>query len=73
MLAVHPEVVVIEDDYVAAVAGAPYASVHDASARWAVIRSVSKVLGPDLRVAPMAGDPLTVSRVEGRSCWAPAG
>jgi DNA-binding transcriptional MocR family regulator len=62
----HREAVVVEDDYVAAVAGAPYFSVHDASARWVVIRSLSKVLGPDLRVAPVAGDPLTISRVEGR-------
>ena len=47
-------------------AGAPYVSLHDGSARWVVIRSLSKVLGPDLRVAPMAGDALTISRVEGR-------
>jgi DNA-binding transcriptional MocR family regulator len=62
----HPDVLVVEDDYVASVAGAPYVGLHGANARWAVIRSVSKVLGPDLRVAPMAGDPLTISRVEGR-------
>jgi DNA-binding transcriptional MocR family regulator len=66
LLGGHPDVVVIEDDYIAAVAGAPYVSLHDGSARWAVIRSLSKVLGPDLRVAPMAGDALTISRVEGR-------
>jgi DNA-binding transcriptional MocR family regulator len=62
----HPDALVIEDDYIAAVAGAPYVSLHAANPRWVVIRSVSKVLGPDLRIAPMAGDPLTISRVEGR-------
>jgi DNA-binding transcriptional MocR family regulator len=62
----HPDVVVIEDDYVAAVAGAPYVPLHGANPRWVVIRSLSKVLGPDLRVAPMIGDALTISRVEGR-------
>ena len=66
LLGRYPDAVVIEDDYVAAVAGAPYVSLHEQSARWVVIRSLSKVLGPDLRVAPMAGDPLTISRVEGR-------
>src|SRR5262249_31328372 len=68
VLSRHLEVVVVEDDYVAAVAGAPYYAVHDhfghtGSARWVVIRSLSKVLGPDLRVAPMIGDPLTISRI----------
>jgi DNA-binding transcriptional MocR family regulator len=62
----YQEVVIVEDDYVAAVAGAPYYPVHAGSARWVVIRSLSKVLGPDLRVAPIAGDPLTISRIEGR-------
>jgi DNA-binding transcriptional MocR family regulator len=71
VLRTHPEVLLVEDDYVAAVAGAPYVSLHDASARWAVIRSLSKVLGPDLRVALMAGDSLTISRVEGRQLLGP--
>ena len=66
MLAAHPQVLVIEDDYIADVAGAPYAALHGRSDRWAVVRSVSKVLGPDLRLATLAADPLTTSRVAGR-------
>jgi DNA-binding transcriptional MocR family regulator len=62
----HADVLVIEDDYVAAVSGAPYFGVHGSTPRWTVIRSLSKVLGPDLRLAPIAGDPLTISQVEGR-------
>ena len=66
MLARHSDVLVVEDDYVGLVAGAPYVALYDGNDRWAVIRSLSKVLGPDLRVAPVIGDPLTISRVEGR-------
>jgi DNA-binding transcriptional MocR family regulator len=67
----HPDVLVVEDDYVAPVAGAPYVGLRGVNARWVVIRSLSKVLGPDLRVAPMVGDPLTISRVEGRQLLGP--
>ena len=67
----YPETLVLEDDYVAAVAGAPYVSLHDVSPRWVVIRSLSKVLGPDLRVALVGGDELTISRVEGRQLLGP--
>jgi len=67
----HPAVLVVEDDYAAAVAGAPYVPVHEASPRWVVIRSLSKVLGPDLRIALAAGDALTISRVEGRQLLGP--
>src|SRR5262249_22616932 len=62
----YPGALVIEDDYAAAVVGAPDVPLHWASPRWAVVRSLSKVLGPDLRIAPLIGDSLTVSRVEGR-------
>jgi DNA-binding transcriptional MocR family regulator len=63
----HPDVLLIEDDHAAGAAGSPFVSLIDASrARWAVIRSTSKVLHPDLRLALMAGDETTVARVEGR-------
>jgi len=70
-LARHPDVLVIEDDYVARVSGAPYVPVHRADGRWIVVRSFSKVLGPDLRLAVAAGDPLTISRIEGRQRLGP--
>jgi DNA-binding transcriptional MocR family regulator len=71
LIARYPDVLVIEDDYVARVAGASYVPVHDSEGRWAVVRSLSKVLGPDLRIALVAGDPLTISRIEGRQRLGP--
>ena len=67
----HPDVLVVEDDYAAQVAGAPYAHVHGATNHFVVVRSVSKVLGPDLRVALLAGDALTMQRLEGRQLLGP--
>jgi len=67
VLGKRPGVLVIEDDHAGPVAGTPAYSVGgEAIDRWAVVRSFSKSLGPDLRLAVMAGDPVTISRVEGR-------
>ena len=57
VLEAHPDVLLIEDDHAGVVSGAPFSSSdHGARPRWAVIRSVSKFLHPDLRLALMAGD-----------------
>jgi DNA-binding transcriptional MocR family regulator len=67
VLSARPDLLVIEDDHAGAVSGTPYLSVIDRNReRWAVVRSVSKSLGPDLRVALLASDPQTHARVEGR-------
>lgn len=67
VLATRGELLLVEDDHAGAVAGADYRSLIDRTREhWAVVRSVSKSLGPDLRVALLAADPRTHARVEGR-------
>ena len=67
ILRAHPEVLLVEDDFASPVAGIAARTLAERTTRrWVIVRSVSKALGPDLRVAFLTGDEETVARVEGR-------
>ncbi|GAA2027482.1 aminotransferase class I/II-fold pyridoxal phosphate-dependent enzyme [Yaniella flava] len=64
LLTQYPHVLVIEDDHFWQLSGHAYRSIiPDGHPRWALIRSVSKSLGPDLRVGIVGSDPLTATRL----------
>jgi DNA-binding transcriptional MocR family regulator len=67
----HPELMVLEDDHLGPIAGAPRLTLTGGRQRWAAARSLAKSLGPDLRLAVLAGDPHTISRVRGRQAVGP--
>ncbi|TDD38802.1 aminotransferase class I/II-fold pyridoxal phosphate-dependent enzyme [Saccharopolyspora elongata] len=63
----YPHVLVIEDDHFSAISRHPYNRVTPATAqRWALVRSVAKFLGPDMRVAVVASDRGTADRLGSR-------
>jgi len=66
VLDAHPDALVLEDDHAGPVCGAKAYTLCPGRRRFAVSRSFSKALGPDLRVAVLSGDEETISRVEGR-------
>ncbi|MGY4918165.1 aminotransferase class I/II-fold pyridoxal phosphate-dependent enzyme [Streptomyces sp. 900116325] len=71
VLAGHRGVLLIEDDHGHAIVDLPLHPLAGATDRWAFVRSVAKAYGPDLRVAALTGDAVTVDRVLGRQQLGP--
>jgi DNA-binding transcriptional MocR family regulator len=60
----HPYVLVIEDDHFSMLSRRPFHSlIGPDHRRWALVRSVSKFLGPDMCLAVTASDPDTAERL----------
>lgn len=66
VLAEAPDLLIIEDDFAGMVCHQPAEWLHAPGRRWALVRSLSKALGPDLRVALLSGDEQTMNRVAER-------
>jgi DNA-binding transcriptional MocR family regulator len=71
VLDAHPEAMLLEDDHLGPIAGAPRLTLTAGRRRWAAARSLAKSLGPDLRLAVLAGDSETIGRVRGRQAVGP--
>jgi DNA-binding transcriptional MocR family regulator len=59
-------VLLIEIDDFSAVSGSPLVTLTGGREQWALVRSTSKWLGPDLRVAVVTGDAITIARLQRR-------
>lgn len=71
LLAGHPEVLVIDDDHGHGIVAQPVCPLGGVTRHWALIRSVAKAYGPDLRLAVLTGDAVTLDRVRGRQRLGP--
>ncbi|WP_330456568.1 aminotransferase class I/II-fold pyridoxal phosphate-dependent enzyme [Streptomyces sp. NBC_00820] len=67
----HPETLLVEDDHGHGIVDLPLHPLAGVTRHWAFVRSVAKAYGPDLRLAVLTGDPVTVDRVRGRQRLGP--
>ncbi|MFH0517830.1 aminotransferase class I/II-fold pyridoxal phosphate-dependent enzyme [Streptomyces sp. M41] len=67
----HPETLLIEDDHGHGIVDLPLCPLAGVTHSWAFVRSVAKAYGPDLRLAVLTGDPVTVDRLRGRQRLGP--
>jgi DNA-binding transcriptional MocR family regulator len=60
----YPDVLFLDDDHSSLLHLAPYEPWHHEATRWLTVRSFSKFLGPDLRVAVSTGDAATLAKLD---------
>ncbi|MFF4233068.1 aminotransferase class I/II-fold pyridoxal phosphate-dependent enzyme [Streptomyces sp. NPDC001820] len=71
VLAEFPHTLLIEDDHGHAIVDLPLHPLAGVTDSWAFVRSTAKAYGPDLRVAVLTGDAVTIDRVMGRQQLGP--
>ncbi|MFE3767607.1 aminotransferase class I/II-fold pyridoxal phosphate-dependent enzyme [Streptomyces sp. NPDC059104] len=71
LLAGHPGVLVIDDDHGHGIVDVPLCPLGGVTRHWALVRSTAKAYGPDLRLAVLTGDAVTLDRVRGRQRLGP--
>lgn len=62
---------VIDDDHGHAIVDIPLHPLGGVTRHWALVRSTAKAYGPDLRLAVLTGDAVTLDRVRGRQRLGP--
>ncbi|MFF2992983.1 aminotransferase class I/II-fold pyridoxal phosphate-dependent enzyme [Streptomyces sp. NPDC057950] len=71
VLARHPRTLLVEDDHGHRIVDLPLHPLAGVTDHWALVRSVAKAYGPDLRLAVLTGDAVTMDRVHGRQRLGP--
>lgn len=66
VLARFPRTLLIEDDHGHAIVDQSLHPLAGPTDNWVFVRSAAKAYGPDLRVAVLTGDSVTIDRVQGR-------
>lgn len=67
----HPRTLLVEDDHGHRIVDLPLHPLAGVTHSWALVRSVAKAYGPDLRLAVLTGDAVTLDRVRGRQRLGP--
>lgn len=67
----YPETLLVEDDHGHGIVDLPLHPLAGGTRHWAFVRSAAKAYGPDLRLAVLTGDEVTLDRVRGRQRLGP--